>query len=62
MLHSHEPMFILVVYFPSSNHTIDDICETLGLLWALYEYCCDKGVTLTLRDFNGALRRRQDFV
>ena len=48
-------MFILAVYLPSSNHSLDEFHETLDLLWALYEYYCDQGITLVLGDFNGAL-------
>ena len=48
-------MFILAVYFPSSNHSLDEFRETLDLLWALYEYYCDQGITLVLGDFNGSL-------
>ena len=55
VLDSHEPLFILAVYFPSSNHSLDEFCETLNLLWALYEYYCDQGITLVLGDFNGSL-------
>ena len=55
VLDSHEPLFILAVYFPSSNHSLDEFRETLDLLWALYEYYCDQGITLVLGDFNGSL-------
>ena len=55
VLDSHEPMFILAVYLSSSNHSPDEFHETLDLLWALYEYYCDQGITLVLGDFNGAL-------
>ena len=55
VLDSYEPMFILVVYLPSSNHSLDEFRETLDLLWALYEYYCDQVITLVLGDFNGVL-------
>ena len=55
VLDSHEPLFILAVYFPSSNHSLDEFRETLDLPWALYEYYCDQGITLVLEDFNGSL-------
>ena len=55
VLDSHEPMFIVAVYFLSSSHSLDEFCETLDLLWALYEYYCDQGITLVAGDFNGAL-------
>ena len=55
VLDSHKPMFILAVYLQSSNHSLDEFRETLDLLWALYEYHCDQGITLVLVDFNGAL-------
>ena len=32
LIDSHEPMFILGVYFPSSNHSLDELRETLHLL------------------------------
>ena len=34
VLDSHEPMFILAVYFLSSSHSPDEFRETLDLLWA----------------------------
>ena len=55
VLDSHEPLFILAVYFPSSNHSLDEFRETLDLLWSLYEYYCDQGITLVLGDFNRSL-------
>ena len=55
VLDNHEPMFIFALYLPSSNHSLDEFRQTLDLLWALYEYYCDQGVTLVLEDFNGAL-------
>ena len=55
VLDSHEPMFILAVHLPSSNHSLDEFHETLDLLWVLYEYYCDHWITLVLGDFNGAL-------
>ena len=35
VLDSHEPLFILAMYFPSSNHSLDEFRETLDLLSAL---------------------------
>ena len=45
MLDTHEPMFILAVYFPSSKHTLVGLRETLD----------SQGITLILEDFSGAL-------
>ena len=50
-----DPLFILSVYFPSSNSTIDEFKEYLDFLWALYDSLSDKGHVLVLGDFNGDL-------
>ena len=38
-----DPLFILSVYLPSSNSTIDEFKEYLDFLWALYDSLSDKG-------------------
>ena len=50
-----DPLFILSVYLPSSNSTIDEFEEYLDFLWALYDSLSDKGHVLVLGDFNGDL-------
>ena len=50
-----DPLFILIVYLPSSNSTIDEFKEYLDFLWALYDSLSDKGLVLVLGDFNGDL-------
>ena len=50
-----DPLFILSVYLPSSNSTIDEFKEYLDFLWALYYSLSDKGHVLVLGDFNGDL-------
>ena len=50
-----DPLFILSVYLPSSNSTIDEFKEYLDFLWALCYSLSDKGHVLVLGDFNGDL-------
>ena len=50
-----DPLFILSVYLPSSNSTVDEFKEYLDFLWALYDSLSDKGHVLVLDDFNGDL-------
>ena len=50
-----DPLFILSVYLPSSNSTIDEFKEYLNFLWALYDSLSDKGHVLVSGDFNGDL-------
>ena len=50
-----DPLFILSVYLPSSNSTIDEFKEYLDFLWALYDSLSDKRHLLVLGDFNGDL-------
>ena len=47
-----DPLFILSVYLPSSNSTIDEFKEYLDFLWALYDSLSDKGHVLVSVDFN----------
>ena len=48
-----RPLFILGVYLPSSNHTLDEFQECLHLLWALYESLSADGFVIVLGDVNG---------
>ena len=48
-----RPLFILGVYLPSSNHTLDEFHECLDLLWALYESLSADGFVIVLSDVNG---------
>ena len=41
-----DPLFILSVYLPSSNSTIDEFKEYLDFLWALYDSLSAKGHVL----------------
>ena len=50
---SCRPLFILGVYLPSSNHTLDEFQECLYLLWALYESLSADGFVIVLGDING---------
>ena len=50
-----DPLYILSVYLPSSNSTIDEFKEYLDFLWALYDSLSDKGHVLVSGDFNGDL-------
>ena len=46
-------LFILGVYLPSSNHTLDKFQECLDLLWALYESLSADGFVIVLGNING---------
>ena len=48
-----RPLFILGVYLPSNNHTLDEFQECLDLLWALYESLSADGFVIVLGDVNG---------
>ena len=48
-----RPLFILGVYLPSSNHTLDEFQECLDLRWALYESLSADGFVIVLGDING---------
>ena len=48
-----RPLFILGVYLPSGNHTLDEFQECLDLLWALYESLSADGFVIVLGDVNG---------
>ena len=50
-----DPLFILSVYVPSSNSTVDEFKEYLDFLWALYDSLSDKGHVLVSDGFNGDL-------
>ena len=45
-----RPLFMLGVYLPSSNHTLDEFQECL--LWALYESLSADGFVIVLGDVN----------
>ena len=48
-----RPLFILGVYLPSSNHTLDEFQECLDLLWAFYESLSADSFVIVLGDVNG---------
>ena len=48
-----RPLFILGVYLPSSNHTLDEFQECLDFLWAVYESLSADGFVIVLGDVNG---------
>ena len=52
---NQDPLFILSVYFPSSNHQFTEFCECLDLLWSLCEMYINKGPFILMRDFNAQL-------
>ena len=49
-----RPLFILGVYLPSSNHTLDEFQECLDLIWALYESLSADGFVIVVGDVNGS--------
>ena len=48
-----DPLFILSVYLPASNHSIDEFNACLDYLWALYESLDSKGFVVVMGDCNG---------
>ena len=50
-----DPLFILSVYLPASNHPIDEFNACLDYLWALYESLDSKGFVVVMDDCNGDL-------
>ena len=55
VLENRESLFVLAVYLPASNHSLEEFHEALDFLWALYEHYSDQGITVIIEDFNGAL-------
>ena len=51
-----DPLFILSVYLPSSNHKFTEFCECLDLLWSLCEIYINKGPFILMGDFNAQVR------
>ena len=50
-----DPLFILSVYLPASNHSIDEFNACLDYLWALSESLDSKGFVVVIGDCNGDL-------
>ena len=50
-----RPLFILSVYLPASNHSIEDYRECLDFLWALYDSLSSSGFVIVMGDLNGDL-------
>ena len=48
-----DPLFILGVYLPASNHSIDEFDACLDYLWALYESLDSEGLVIVMGDCNG---------
>ena len=55
VLENQESLFVLPLYLPASNHSLEEFREAFNFLWALYEHYSDQGITVIIRDFNGAL-------
>ena len=45
-------LFFLVVYFPSSNHSMEEFRETLDLLWVICDSYSIHCVVTIMGDFN----------
>ena len=45
-------LFFLAMYFPSSNHSMEEFRETLDLLWVICDSYSMQGVVTIIRDFN----------
>ena len=52
---NQDPLFILSVYLPSSNHHFTEFCECLDLLWSSCEMYINKGPFILMGDFNAQL-------
>ena len=50
-----DPLFILSVYLPASNHSIDEFNACLDYLWALHESLDSKCFVVVMGDSNGDL-------
>ena len=48
-------LFIVAVYLPSTNHSIDEFNESIDFLWAIYDSLSEKGYVYMLGDFNADL-------
>ena len=48
-------LFIIAVYLPSTNHSIDEFNESIDFLWAIYDSLSEKGYVYVLGDFNADL-------
>ena len=48
-------LFIMAVYLPSTNHSIDEFNESIDFLWAIYDSLSEKGYVYVLGDFNADL-------
>ena len=49
---NQDPLFILSVYLPSSNHQFTEFCECIDLLWSLCEIYINEGPFILMGDFN----------
>ena len=52
---NQDSLFILSVYFSSSNHQFTEFCECLDLLWSLWDIYVNKGPFVLMGDFNAHL-------
>ena len=48
-------LFIIAVYLPSTNHSIDEFNESIDFLWTIYDSLSEKGYVYVLGDFNADL-------
>ena len=55
VLENQESLFVLAVYLPASNHSLEEFRQALDFLWALYEHYSDQGITVIIGEFNRAL-------
>ena len=53
-------LFIIAVYLPSTNHSIDEFNESIDFLWAIYDSLSEKGYVYVLGDFKQTLETLQD--
>ena len=52
--------FIIAVYLPSTNHSIDEFNESIDFLRAIYDSLSEKGYVYILGDFYATLATLQD--
>ena len=51
----NEPLFVIIVYLPSSNYPLSEYDDALSVLSNVHAYCSDRGRVLVLGDMNGQL-------
>ena len=53
VLENQESLFVLALYLPASNHSLEEFREALDFLWALSEHYSDQGITAYYSYYRG---------